>query len=64
MKKKDKDAFLKSIFGTSPIKKNNRVEKEIPRNTENILKKDFEKEMQTHTQKQLIKKISLKTLLS
>ena len=39
MKKKDKDAFLKSIFETSPIKKKDRVEKEIPRNTENILKK-------------------------
>ena len=29
MKKKDKDAFLKSIFGTSPIKKKDRVEKKF-----------------------------------
>ena len=58
MKKKDKDAFLKSIFGTSPIKKKDRVEKEMPRNIENNLKKNFEKE--TLTQKQIIKKTSSK----
>ena len=30
MKKKDEDAFLKSIFGASPIKKQNKIKKEIP----------------------------------
>jgi predicted HAD superfamily phosphohydrolase YqeG len=51
MKKKDKDAFLKSIFETSPIKKKNRVEKEIPRNTENILKKTLKKKYKHTTMK-------------
>ena len=60
MKKKDKDAFLKSIFGTSPIKKKDRVEKKIPRNTENILKKNFEKETQTHAYERLTKKANPK----
>ena len=60
MKKKDKDAFLKSIFETSPIKKKDRVEKEIPRNTENILKKNFEKKTQTHNHEKVAKKESSK----
>ena len=34
MKKKDEDAFLKSVYGASPIKKNDKVEKKI----QNVLK--------------------------
>ena len=56
MKKKDKDAFLKSIFETFPIKKKDRVEKEIPKNTENILKKNFEEKTKIHSKKSLAKK--------
>ena len=56
MKKKDKDAFLKSIFETFPIKKKDRVEKEIPRNTENILKKNFEKKIHIHNHEGVTKK--------
>ena len=44
MKKKDKSAFLKSIYGASPIKKNNRVEKTIPPITNKItIKNHIEK---------------------
>ena len=38
MKKKDEDAFTKSIFGADPIKKKNRIEKKTP-----IIPKIFKK---------------------
>lgn len=52
MKKKDKEAFLKSVFGASPIKKKNKIKKEIHRKervvlqkqtTRDFLNKDFKK---------------------
>ena len=39
MKKKDDDAFIKSIFGTSPIKRNNKLEKSAPIIKEVVLNK-------------------------
>ena len=44
MKKKDKDAFLKSIFGTSPLKKKDRIQNNIPKNTTSFLKKNIKKD--------------------
>lgn len=40
MKKKDKDAFLKSIFGTLPLKKKDRIKNEIPKNKPYVIKKN------------------------
>lgn len=41
MKKKDENAFLRSIYGASPIKKKNRIEKKIPKNNIKILTKNI-----------------------
>ena len=41
MKKKDEEAFLKSILGTSPLKKNNRIEKKIPKDNKIFIKKKY-----------------------
>lgn len=51
MKKKDEDAFLKSVLGASPIRKKNRVKKEIATVKHSILNKNFEKKTKIIPQK-------------
>ena len=41
MKKKDEDAFLKSAFGASPIKRSNTVQKPVTINLNTSVKKNF-----------------------
>lgn len=58
MKKKDEEAFLKSIYGTLPIKKKDRVEKKLPENiSKNINKNYLYKEKKQDDDKEDDKKI-------
>lgn len=56
MKKKDEDAFLKSIFGASPIKKKDRLEKKIPTIKNEIFKKKLIEKTKINIQENEIKK--------
>ena len=56
MKKKDEEAFLKSIFGTSPIKKKDRIEKKAPKEKNKFIKKNYEKKTNSIFEEASVKK--------
>lgn len=56
MKKEDEDAFLKSIYGVSPIKKKDFVKKELKNKNKLILKTKIEKNLKIKNQ-DIIKKL-------
>ena len=64
MKKQDEEAFLKSVLGTSPLKKKNRVEKKIPEHNKTFLKTRHIETKDIKNEKFFSKEIKTKSIFS